>query len=295
MQIEDLQGCQVSDFLAFHRDRPGLGISTTVTRALVDGLFPLPGQGIYDGEGDKLLTLVEDTVGRHDTFGIACNREYYESLGHPDHINCTDNFNRELAAFGYEPRRFWEPINFFYNTKIGADGRVIDIEPALSKAGRLRAHAGGDGSRRRILGVPRRPQPDERLRPDGHHGAGLSGGLVGLPAELDHVAVRVTALDADVIRLVPEFDDLDAVGGEALSECPYLLGRLRSAEAEVEEARQLDRLVGLAQGEANVAGAVDQEHAVVRDPRGRRIEAEVRLVEPPRTGLVAHRERDVRH
>jgi aminomethyltransferase len=135
VQIEDLQGCQVSDFLAFDRDRPGLGISTTVTRALVDGLFPQPGQGIYDDEGGKLLTLVEDTVGRHDTFGIACNREYYESLGYPDHLNCTDNFNRELSAFGYEPRRFWEPINFFYNTKIGADGRVIEIEPALSKAG----------------------------------------------------------------------------------------------------------------------------------------------------------------
>src|SRR5215207_8944885 len=42
VQIEDIQGCQVSDFLAFHRDRPGVGISTTVTRALVDGLFPLP-------------------------------------------------------------------------------------------------------------------------------------------------------------------------------------------------------------------------------------------------------------
>jgi aminomethyltransferase len=135
VQIEDLQGCQVSDFLAFHRDRPSLGISTTVTRALVDGLFPLPGQGIYDQEGNKLLTLVEDTVGRHDTFGIACNREYYESFGSPDHLNCTDNFNRELAAFGYVPRRFWEPINFFYNTKIGADGRLIEIEPALSKAG----------------------------------------------------------------------------------------------------------------------------------------------------------------
>ena len=135
VQIEDLQGCQVSDFLGFHRDRPGVGISTTVTRALVDGLFPLPGQGIYDEEGNILLTLVEDTVGRHDTFGIACNREYYESLGYPDHPNCTDNFNRELAAFGYEPRRFWEPINFFYNTKIGVDGRAIETEPALSKPG----------------------------------------------------------------------------------------------------------------------------------------------------------------
>jgi uncharacterized protein YcgI (DUF1989 family) len=33
VQIEDIQGCQVSDFLAFHRARPGVGISTTVTRA----------------------------------------------------------------------------------------------------------------------------------------------------------------------------------------------------------------------------------------------------------------------
>jgi uncharacterized protein YcgI (DUF1989 family) len=51
VHIEDLQGCQVSDFLAFDRDRAGLGISTTVTRALVDGLFPLPGQGIYGRRG----------------------------------------------------------------------------------------------------------------------------------------------------------------------------------------------------------------------------------------------------
>jgi aminomethyltransferase len=137
VQIEDIQGCQVSDFLAFHRDRPGVGISTTVTRALVDGLFPLPGQGIYDGEGNRLLELVEDTVGRHDTFGIACNREYYEALGYPDHLNCNASAFSQTrpAAFGYGPRRFWEPINFFYDTKIAPDGRVIEVEPALSKAG----------------------------------------------------------------------------------------------------------------------------------------------------------------
>src|SRR6185312_13623587 len=111
VQIEDIQGCQVSDFLAFHRARPGVGLSTTVTRALVDGLFPLQGQCFYDGEGTALLELVEDTVGRHDTFGIACNRETYEALGYP------------------------EPVNFFYNTKVGPDGRVIEIEPALSRAG----------------------------------------------------------------------------------------------------------------------------------------------------------------
>jgi aminomethyltransferase len=135
VQIEDLQGCQVSDFLAFYPDRPGVGISNTVTRALVNGLFPLPGQSFYDADGKPLLELAEDTVGRHDTFGIACNREYYETLGYPGHPNCTDNFNRELAPFGYAPRRFWEPVNFFFNTKIGPDGRVIEVEPALSRPG----------------------------------------------------------------------------------------------------------------------------------------------------------------
>jgi aminomethyltransferase len=135
LQIEDVQGCQVSDLVAFHRDRPGIGISTTVTRALVGGAFPLPGQGIFDPDGELLLTLVEDTVGRHDTFGIACNRETYEAFGLADHPNCTDNFNRELATFGYAPRRFYEPVNWFYNTTIGPDGRAIEIAPALSKAG----------------------------------------------------------------------------------------------------------------------------------------------------------------
>jgi glycine cleavage system T protein (aminomethyltransferase) len=135
VQIVDVRGCQVSDFLAFRGDRRDVAISNAVTRALVDGLFPLPGQSFYDGEGEPLLELVEDTVGRHDTFGLACNREYYEALGFPDHRNCTDNFNRELAVFGFAPRRFWEPVNFFFNTRIGADGRAVDVEPALSKAG----------------------------------------------------------------------------------------------------------------------------------------------------------------
>jgi glycine cleavage system T protein (aminomethyltransferase) len=135
LQILDVEGEQVSDLVAFHAHDREARLSTTVTRALVEGLFPLPGQGLYDHEGGLLLTLLEDTVGRHDTFVPACNREVYEALGYPDHVNCTDNFNRELAAFGHLPRRFFEVVNWFYNTTVGPDGRVIESEPPLSKAG----------------------------------------------------------------------------------------------------------------------------------------------------------------
>ncbi len=135
VEIEDLEGQQCSDVLAFHEDRPGVGISTSVTRAVCDGLFPLAGQPYVDGEGNPLLTVLEDDVGRHDTIGVACNREYYAALGQPDHLNCTDSFNRELAGFGYEPRRFWEPVNLFYNTVLGDDLRIVEIRAPLSKPG----------------------------------------------------------------------------------------------------------------------------------------------------------------
>jgi aminomethyltransferase len=135
VEIEDLEGQQCSDVLAFHEGRPGVGISTSVTRALCDGLFPLVGQAYADGEGNPLLTVLEDQVARHDTIGVACNREYYAAFGQPDHPNCTDSFNRELGAYGYEPRRYWEPVNLFYNTVLGPDLRIVEIRPPLSRAG----------------------------------------------------------------------------------------------------------------------------------------------------------------
>jgi hypothetical protein len=44
--------------------------------------------------------------------------------------------------------------------------------------------------------------------------------LPRLPGGFDDVAVRVAALHAHVLRLVPLLDDRDAVGGEAVAEAP---------------------------------------------------------------------------
>jgi aminomethyltransferase len=72
---------------------------------------------------------VLDTVGRHDTFLLACTAKYYDDLGYPGHANCTDNFNRALAPHGVAPRAGWAAINFFYNTSVAADGRICRDEP----------------------------------------------------------------------------------------------------------------------------------------------------------------------
>ncbi len=72
---------------------------------------------------------MRDTVGRHDTFGLACTSKYYEDAGYFGHINCTDNFNGVLEPYPIAPRRGWNALNFFYNTSFDADMILLADEP----------------------------------------------------------------------------------------------------------------------------------------------------------------------
>jgi aminomethyltransferase len=135
IQIIDVQGRQCSDFLAFHRaklDR-GLerGMDGVTTRTLMGSAYPQPGlySKFFDVDMDPLVQVVQDTVGRHDTFGLACTRRYYEDMGYPGHVNCTDNFNAEVDPYGVAPRAGWEAVNFFFNTRIEADNVLVSDEP----------------------------------------------------------------------------------------------------------------------------------------------------------------------
>ncbi len=135
IQVIDVQGRQCSDFVAFHSDKLQRGIErgldATVTRTLMGQAYPTPGlQGkFYDLDMEPLVEVVRDTVGRHDTFALACQAKYYEDLGYPGHINCTDNFNGALERFEIAPRKGWEALNFFYNTAFDSSMQLISDEP----------------------------------------------------------------------------------------------------------------------------------------------------------------------
>ncbi len=127
IQVIDVKGKQCSDFLAFHAGKLQAGIErgldATVTRTLMGNAYPMPGLygKFYDLDMDPLCEVVRDTVGRHDTFALACQAKYYEDLGYPGHINCTDNFNGALRQFEIAPRKGWEALNFFFNTAFDRD------------------------------------------------------------------------------------------------------------------------------------------------------------------------------
>ena len=167
IQVIDVQGRQCSDFLAFHRAKleKGLerGMDGVTTRTLMGAAYPLPGlySKFFDVDMDPLVQVVRDTVGRHDTFGLACTRRYYEDMGYPGHVNCTDNFNGQVDAVRDRvARRLGGRQLLLQHPYRG--GQPARLGRALVAAGRLRPDEGDDGPRVRVVGVPGRHRPGER-------------------------------------------------------------------------------------------------------------------------------------
>ncbi|GAB4070793.1 aminomethyltransferase family protein [Ancylobacter sonchi] len=135
IQIIDVDGQQCSDFLAFDAAKLKAGrekgLDPTTTRTLMGSASPGPGlhSKYFDEDQTALVEVIRDTVGRHDTFMLACNAKYYDDMGYPGHDNCTDNFNRALAPFGIEPKMGWPAVNFFYNTFVAPGDRIGMDEP----------------------------------------------------------------------------------------------------------------------------------------------------------------------
>ena len=135
IQIIDLYGRQCSDFMAFDSPQLQLGkelsIDSTATRSIVGGAYPMPGlySKYFDKNQDTLVEVIQDTCGRHDTFGTACTLKGYEDQGYFGHINCSDNFNGQVESFGVEKRNAWAAINLFFNTGIDAANVLFSDMP----------------------------------------------------------------------------------------------------------------------------------------------------------------------
>ena len=135
IQVIDVEGRECSDFQCFDAARLEGGVEAaldaTITRSLMGASYPMPGlyAKYFTHDFQPMVEIIHDTVGRHDTFNTACNAKYYEDMGYPGHINCSDNFNSVLAPYGIAPRRGWGAINFFYNTNLDDSNQLFFEEP----------------------------------------------------------------------------------------------------------------------------------------------------------------------
>lgn len=135
IQILDVQGRECSDFQAISQRSLDEGvereIDPTMTRSLMGALYPTPGlyAKYYNVNMTPLVELIQDTCGRHDFFGVACTARYYEDMGYPGHVNCSDNMNKQLEPYGVKPRGGWPAINFFFNTLLDESNSIAFDDP----------------------------------------------------------------------------------------------------------------------------------------------------------------------
>ncbi len=140
IQIIDVRGRQCSDFMSLDRRALDKGeeleLDATATRTLMGSAYPRPGlySRFYDEQMLPVVEVVRDTVGRHDTFALACTARGYEQKGYFGHINCSDNISEVLAPYGVAPRPAWRAINFFFNSRIDWNNLLYSDE-AWSRPG----------------------------------------------------------------------------------------------------------------------------------------------------------------
>ena len=140
IQIIDVSGRQCSDWQAFDVASLDKGIENkfcaTTTRTHMGNMCPNPGlmSRYYNDNNERMAQIIQDTVGRHDTISNACTSKYYDDLGFPGHVNCSDNMSEKAVKYGIRSRKNWEAVNFFFNTQ-GCNTAGVTSDETWSRPG----------------------------------------------------------------------------------------------------------------------------------------------------------------
>lgn len=129
LQITDVQGKQVADFVAFNAADRAEYLSVAHTRSANASVMLQQGMSLYSNRRAPMLELIEDTVGRHDLLFAACDPKRYEELDAPEHANCRTALADALAPFDIESDRIPDPVNWFMNVAIRQRGELEVREP----------------------------------------------------------------------------------------------------------------------------------------------------------------------
>ena len=130
IQIEDLEGQQVGDLVAYRADDPTEYLSPAHTCSCLVKLVPVVGDDLYSNHRTPLMRILRDDVGTHDLVVPCCDPERYSrDYGLPDHPSCLVGLRQGLADFGsdwtVQGELAW---NVFMNNKL-EDGRIVTYEP----------------------------------------------------------------------------------------------------------------------------------------------------------------------
>ncbi len=119
-------GQQAADFFAFNARNVGEWLSANHTWIRNRRLRLEAGDEFQSRFRRPMLRLTEDGAeGVHDMMIPACDQIRYEQLGHVGpHASCSENLGIAMRRLGHAIDVVPQPINFFTNTVVEADGAL---------------------------------------------------------------------------------------------------------------------------------------------------------------------------
>ena len=140
LRIVDLEGNQAVDTLFYNANDTEERYSAVDTIRGQGNIYLTTGSALRSNLGATMLTIIEDTCGRHDTLGGACSAESNTvryALDKRYMHSCRDNFLLALARYDYglTKRDLPSNINFFMNVPVTPEGG-LQFADGISAPGR---------------------------------------------------------------------------------------------------------------------------------------------------------------
>jgi urea carboxylase-associated protein 1 len=123
LRLMDLEGQQAVDLLCFKADDLMDRYNAANTFKVQGNAYVGTGTVLYADSGAALFTVIEDTIGRHDTvYGCCSEANNFLRYGVRGTANCYDNFLTELARYGLDRLSIVSNFNFFMQVPIAPNG-----------------------------------------------------------------------------------------------------------------------------------------------------------------------------
>jgi len=135
VKVINVEGQQIADFVAYNKNDFEERLDPVATRDALQSTDIKEGNKLYSNLYRPMLTLLKDTVGKHDLLSPACRPEMYKLLYNKEKPleNCYCILNKALSVFNVPAPVQHYPFNIFMNTVIDKENQ-IEVKASLSSA-----------------------------------------------------------------------------------------------------------------------------------------------------------------
>jgi uncharacterized protein YcgI (DUF1989 family) len=166
LEIIDVEGEQVADFISIIETDPQEWLSATHTRSTTLSLNLKVHDRLQTNWRRDMYEVVSDDVGMHDLITSMCDaRRYKLDYGVEDHRSCRSNFVEALAPWNYEEWQIPDVINIFQNAPIHPDRTFGNQVPTSKPGDKIVLRALVDGIVAAISACPQDLNPCNGFRP----------------------------------------------------------------------------------------------------------------------------------